>query len=102
MQTRVRFLGHAAFWLETGGKRLIIDPYLKGNPKAAVKPADVEPDFILVTHGHGDHVGDTVEIAKRTGAVVISNAEICDWMEDQGVKTHAQHLGAGIPIPSAI
>lgn len=99
MQTRVRFLGHAGFWLETGGKRLLIDPYLKGNPKAAVKPADIEPDFILVTHGHGDHVGDTVEIAKRTGAVVISNAEICDWMEDQGVKTHAQHLGGGHTYP---
>src|SRR5690606_26283189 len=55
----------------------------------------VDADFILVTHGHGDHIGDTVEIAKRTGAVVISSAEICDWLEGQGVKIHAQHLGGG-------
>jgi L-ascorbate metabolism protein UlaG (beta-lactamase superfamily) len=99
MQTKVKFLGHAAFWVETGGKRLLIDPYLKGNPIAAVKPSEVDPDFILVTHGHGDHVGDTVEIAKRTGAVVISNAEICDWLEKKDVKTHAQHLGGGHTYP---
>jgi L-ascorbate metabolism protein UlaG (beta-lactamase superfamily) len=99
MQTKVKFLGHAAFWVETGGKRLLIDPYLKGNPKATVKPSEVDPDFILVTHGHGDHVGDTVEIAKRTGAVVISNAEICDWLEKHEVKTHAQHLGGGHTYP---
>jgi L-ascorbate metabolism protein UlaG (beta-lactamase superfamily) len=99
MQTKVKFLGHAAFWVETGGKRLLIDPYLKGNPRATVKPSEVDPDFILVTHGHGDHVGDTVEIAKRTGAVVISNAEICDWLEKKEVKTHAQHLGGGHTYP---
>lgn len=99
METSVKFLGHAALWLETGGKKLIVDPFLKGNPSASVKPADVDPDYILITHGHNDHVGDTVEIAKRCGAVVISNAEICDWLEGKGVKTHAQHLGGGHTFP---
>jgi L-ascorbate metabolism protein UlaG (beta-lactamase superfamily) len=99
MQTKVKFLGHAAFWVETGGKKLLIDPFLNGNPTASVKPSDVTPDYILVTHGHGDHVGDTVEIAKRGGAMVISNAEICDWMDKQGLKTHSQHLGGGFNYP---
>lgn len=99
MQTKVKFLGHAAFWVETGGKKLLIDPFLNGNPKASVKPSEVTPDYILVTHGHGDHVGDTVEIAKRCGAMVISNAEICDWMDKQGLKTHSQHLGGGFNYP---
>lgn len=99
MQTKVKFLGHAAIQLETGGSLLLIDPYLKRNPKAAVKPEEVSPDYILVTHGHGDHIGDTVEIAKRTGAMVISNAEICDWLEENQVKTHALHLGGGHTFP---
>jgi L-ascorbate metabolism protein UlaG (beta-lactamase superfamily) len=91
----ILFLGHAAFQLDFDGVKVLIDPFLEGNPASPVKPDKVEADFILVTHGHGDHIGDTVDIAKRTGATVVSNAEICDWLEDQGVKTHAQHLGGG-------
>ena len=80
----IHYLGHAAFLLDFDGVKVLIDPYLKGNPSAPVKPEAVEADFILVTHGHGDHIGDTVEIAKRTGATVVSNAEICDWLEAKG------------------
>ena len=95
----IHYFGHAAFLLDFDGVKVLIDPYLKGNPSAPVKPEAVEADFILVTHGHGDHVGDTVEIARRTGATVVSNAEICRWLEAKGVKTHAQHLGGGHQFP---
>ncbi|MCJ7519505.1 MAG: metal-dependent hydrolase [Anaerolineaceae bacterium] len=95
----IHFLGHAAFQLDFNGVKVLIDPFIKGNSASPVKAQGVEADYILVTHGHGDHMGDTVEIAKRTGAVVVSNAEICDWLENQGVKTHAQHLGGGYEYP---
>ena len=95
----IHFLGHAAFQLDFDGVKVLIDPFIKGNSASPVKAQGVEADYILVTHGHGDHMGDTVEIAKRTGAVVVSNAEICDWLENQGVKTHAQHLGGGYEYP---
>ena len=64
----IRFLGHAAFALEHDGKTVLIDPFLTGNPKAAASADEVAADAILLTHGHGDHFGDTVAIAKRTGA----------------------------------
>ena len=91
----IQYFGHAAFLLDFGGVKVLLDPFLDGNPFSPVTKDKVDADFILVTHGHGDHIGDTVEIAKRTGAVVVSIAEICDWLEGQGVKTHAQHLGGG-------
>jgi L-ascorbate metabolism protein UlaG (beta-lactamase superfamily) len=99
MSTTITWYGHAALGLETGGYHLLIDPYFSGNPKATVKAEQVPADFILITHGHGDHVGDAVEIAKRTGALVISNAEIATWFEKKGLKAHGQHLGGGHKHP---
>ena len=93
------WLGHATLGLETGGFKLLIDPYFSGNPSVKIKANQVEADYILVTHGHGDHIGDTVEIAKRCSALVISNAEISSWLRKQGVKTHAQHIGGGYQHP---
>lgn len=96
MTTRIRWLGHAAIALDTAGHKILIDPFFTGNPKAVISAEQAEADFILVSHGHGDHVGDTVAIAKRTGATVISNYEISLWMEQQGVKkTHGQQHGGG-------
>ena len=91
--------GHAALSLETGGYKILVDPFLSGNPSASVKAETVAADFILVTHGHGDHIGDTVAIAKRTGAQVITVAEIANWLDKKGVKTHGQHLGGGFNHP---
>ena len=92
--------GHATWGLEIDGTRLLIDPFLSHNPAAEISAADVEADYILITHGHGDHVGDAVEIAKRTGATVIANAEIARWVGKQGVeKVHAQHIGGGFSYP---
>ncbi len=99
MSTKVTWLGHAALSLETGGYNLLVDPFLSENPAASVGPEEVQADFILLSHGHGDHLGDTVAIAKRTGATVITNAELSAWMGKQGVKSHGQHLGGGYQHP---
>jgi L-ascorbate metabolism protein UlaG (beta-lactamase superfamily) len=100
MATRVRWLGHACLLVETDGQRILIDPFLTNNPAAAIKADDAQADFILVSHGHGDHVGDTVAIAKRTGAMVVSNYEISGWLEKQGLKkVHGQQHGGGFNYP---
>ncbi|MDG1895861.1 MAG: metal-dependent hydrolase [Fuerstiella sp.] len=94
MTTRITWLGHSAFQVETSGKSILIDPFFEGNPVAQVSADDVNADVIIVTHGHGDHVGDTVAIAKRTGALVISNFEIVTWLHNQGVEhAHPMHIG---------
>jgi L-ascorbate metabolism protein UlaG (beta-lactamase superfamily) len=100
MATRLRWLGHACLLFESDGKNVLIDPFLTGNPLAAAKADEVPADFILVSHGHADHVGDTVAIAKRTGATVIANYEIAGWMQKQGVKkTHGMQHGGGFQFP---
>lgn len=96
---KITWYGHAALGLESGGYRILVDPFFGGNPLSPVHADQIRADFILVTHGHGDHVGDTVTIARRNGALVISNYEICNWLSAKGVKTHAQHLGGGYRHP---
>ncbi len=80
------WLGHSAFLFEVNGRSILTDPFLTNNPLAPVKADEVPADLILVSHGHGDHVGDTVAIAKRTGALVLSTPEICAWLGRQGVE----------------
>ncbi len=100
MSVRLTWYSHDCFLIETGGKKLLTDPFLTGNPLAPVKADDLRPDVILVSHGHGDHLGDTIEIAKRTGALVISNFEIVNWLGGKGVKnTHPLHIGGGRDFP---
>lgn len=99
MTLKLTWYGHATLALETGGYKLLIDPFFSGNPAAPVSADNVPADYILVTHGHGDHVGDTVQIAKRTGATAISNFEIASWLGNQGIDTHGQHLGGGFKHP---
>jgi L-ascorbate metabolism protein UlaG (beta-lactamase superfamily) len=92
--TRITFLGHGAFQIDTAGKTLLIDPFLTGNPQASTTADKVSADVILVSHGHEDHVGDTVSIARRTGALVISNFEIGEWLGGQGIDNrHAMNTG---------
>lgn len=99
MSTKLTWLGHASMLVETGGYKLLVDPFLADNPTCTTDPGDIEPDYILISHGHGDHVGDAVEIAKRSGAMVIANFEIATWFENQGLEAHAQHLGGGFHYP---
>jgi L-ascorbate metabolism protein UlaG (beta-lactamase superfamily) len=81
------WLGHASFRLDAGGKRIYIDPFLNGNPKTPDSEKDPErADIIAVTHGHGDHVGDTVDIAKKHGSTVVAPVELADWIGNQGVE----------------
>ena len=89
----IRFLGHAAFALEHDGKTVLIDPFLTGNPKAAASADEVAADAILLTHGHGDHYGDTVAIAKRTGATVVAITEIAGEIGEEGVEAIDTNLG---------
>jgi L-ascorbate metabolism protein UlaG (beta-lactamase superfamily) len=100
MPTRIRWLGHACILLETDGQHVLIDPFLTSNPAAAVTAEEVPADFILISHGHGDHVGDAIDIARRTGATVIANYEISEWLKGMGVaKVHGQQHGGGHAFP---
>ena len=91
--------GHGTGELELGGTHVLIDPFFTGNPAASTSADKVPADFILISHGHGDHVADAAAVAKRTGATAIANFEIANWCEAQGVKAHAQHLGGGHAHP---
>jgi L-ascorbate metabolism protein UlaG (beta-lactamase superfamily) len=100
MSVKVTWYSHACILMQTGVASLLVDPFLTGNPLAPVKPDEVPADYIFVSHGHGDHLGDTIQIAKRTGATVISNFEIHSWLAGQGVQNlHPQHIGGGFNYP---
>ena len=94
---KVTYYGHACFSVVVGGKTLLFDPFISGNPLAkAIDVKSVPADFILVSHGHDDHVDDAVAIAKRTKALVIANFEVANWLEQQGApRVHALNHGGG-------
>ena len=92
----IRFLGHSAFALSDGDTTVLIDPFLTGNPKAAVAADDLSPTAILLSHGHGDHYGDTVQIAKRSGAGVIALTEIAGELEGEGLEVSNPNLGGTV------
>ena len=85
MSVTITWYGQSAFSLEAGGKMVLVDPFLSGNPAHQTDPASIRPDTILLTHAHNDHVGDTVEIAKRSGATVIATFELANFIASQGV-----------------
>lgn len=102
MATTITWLGHNAWSLETGSATMLVDPFLNDSPTAPIKAEAVKADYILLSHGHGDHVGDTVAIAKRTGATVISNFEVSQWLGRKGVngdKLVGMNPGGGVKQP---
>lgn len=99
MSVKLTWYGHATMGLEVDGYRLVVDPFFTGNPTATISADKVQVDYILLSHGHGDHVGDTIAIAKRTGAPVITNFEIGGWLDKHGVANHSQHIGGGYRHP---
>ena len=98
MAIKYTYVGHGTHLLDINGTKVVIDPFFGDNPATNVSPDLVEADYILVSHGHGDHIADAVSLAKRTGAKVISNFEIQNWLVGQGVpedQAHPQHIGGG-------
>src|ERR1700747_57707 len=92
----VRFLGHAAFELADGDATVLIDPFLTGNPKPAISADDAAATAILLTHGHGDHYGDTVAIAKRTGAPVVAITELAEELSEGGADVRDRNMGGTV------
>jgi L-ascorbate metabolism protein UlaG (beta-lactamase superfamily) len=93
------YFGHGTLGLEIQGYKLLIDPFFTNNPATKTRPEELNADFLLITHGHGDHVGDAVEIAQRTGAKVIANFEVANWLSEKGAEVHTQHIGGGHDYP---
>src|SRR5690606_16907819 len=96
---KLTYLGHSAVILETEGGKVLIDPFLTGNPRAALSADDLDPDLIVLTHAHGDHWGDTESIARRTGATVVGSAEMAGYAAARGLKSHGMNVGGRHSFP---
>jgi L-ascorbate metabolism protein UlaG (beta-lactamase superfamily) len=97
---KLTFLGHSCFLIDDGTHKLIVDPFLNGNPVAPIKAKDIKVDYVLLTHGHGDHIGDVIEIAKSCDASVISNFELSIYFGQKGIKkTIGPQIGGGCNLP---
>ncbi len=102
METQITWYGHNAWSIETLGMTVLVDPYFDDSPTAPVKSDELKADFILLSHGHDDHVGDTIKIAQRTGATVLANFEVGEWLKAQGVaesKVLGMNPGGGLQQP---
>ena len=99
MSLTYTWYGHGTALLDIDSTRVLVDPFFTGNPVAPIQAEAVQCDFILVSHGHGDHVADLVPVAKRTGAQIISNFEIATWAQNQGLTAHGQSIGGGHTFP---
>jgi L-ascorbate metabolism protein UlaG (beta-lactamase superfamily) len=96
---QLRYLGHSGIELTSSSFSLVIDPFLTGNPVATVKPESLSPQHIILTHAHGDHSSDVEPLAKRTGAPVISNAEIVGYYQAKGLQGHGMNTGGSFTFP---
>ena len=96
---KLTFHGHATVSIHTADSKLVIDPFFSDNPHFVGSIDDIEADYILVTHGHYDHVADLIGLAERTGAVCIATFEIASFLESQGLNTSPQHIGGGAHYP---
>ncbi|MCL4206065.1 MAG: metal-dependent hydrolase [Pirellulaceae bacterium] len=100
MTAVLTWLGHGTWLIEADDTKILLDPFLDENPSSPVKAADIDADYILVSHGHFDHIADAVPIAKRTGATVIAVFEIAEWLKNQGIEnTLAMNVGGSVELP---
>jgi L-ascorbate metabolism protein UlaG (beta-lactamase superfamily) len=90
---KATFYGHSCVYVTDGRHRIIIDPFLDGNPLSPVKADSIDVDYILVTHGHGDHLGDAIPISKRTGATIVAPNELAIYVSREGALAHNMHIG---------
>jgi len=91
---KLRYFGHSAFQITTiNGIKILIDPFLDDNPVSPVKSKDVDAEFIILTHGHGDHVGDGLKIGKRCNSLFICVNELAEWVKSKGLNAHNMHIG---------
>lgn len=93
MYMKITYHGHSVLKIEANGKTILIDPFITGNPKTDLKADEVKVDYILLTHGHGDHLGDTIPLAKANDATVIASPELSSYLMWKGVKTHEMNIG---------
>jgi L-ascorbate metabolism protein UlaG (beta-lactamase superfamily) len=96
---KLTYHGHSAFEIKTGKHNIIIDPFINGNKHAKVKPSQIKADYIVLTHAHGDHLGDAFEIAKNNDATIIAVNELADYVAGKGFKAHNMHIGGGFNFP---
>ena len=96
---KLTYYGHSACLAETESHRLLFDPFFTDNPLASISAEEASCDYILLTHGHADHIGDTAAIAKRCGATVIAVFELATYLGNQGVDVHAMHIGGQFEFP---
>lgn len=96
---KLTYFGHSAFMLESNGTTLLVDPFITGNPVATVAADDIAADAILLTHAHNDHVGDTLDIAKRCDSLVVATFELATWLGRQGLRTFGGNHGGTVAIP---
>ncbi|MCK5077487.1 MAG: metal-dependent hydrolase [Calditrichia bacterium] len=96
---KVTFLSHSAFLIENEEYKIIIDPFLSDNPRATVAPESLSINYILLTHGHGDHIGDALKIAKANNATIIAPFELATYCQEQGAQVHPMHIGGGFNFP---
>lgn len=96
---KLTYLSHSTFLFDDGKNILIIDPFISGNPTMPIKVEDLKPNFIVLTHAHGDHLGDAVTLAKKHNALIIAVNELANYVAEQGCQAHNMHIGGGWNFP---